>query len=251
MGIFNARFTSTVKRGTLMQRGYESYQNRINRGYESYQNRINRGYESYQNRINKMGEKLILFWRNNMLVNWKIINEDYLNYLRNNYEPRIPFSDYGLNKFKPFFGSLFDVDNSITYVTQISHPQERHKALKQNIDFYKIYHPTDGRFIAVINLNYMFPIHKSLFTDLQYGDIEKYRIFNNLEEKSKYIDLLKIELVKINQLPVVKNALKIYELKYKYPENIITRRCFDFKKLEKICMEYITMQEVAASKENV
>jgi len=186
-----------------------------------------------------------------MSIIWKTLDENYLNYLRNNYESRIPNSDYGLNKFKPFFGSLFDVDNSITYVTQISHPQERHKTLKQNIDFYKIYHPADGRFIAVINLNYMFPIHKSLFTNLKYSDIEKYRTFNNLEEKSKYVDLLKVELVKINQLPIIKNALKIYELKYKYPENIIARRCFDFKKLEKVCMEYITMQEVAASKENV
>ena len=189
-----------------------------------------------------------------MLVNWKIINEDYLNYLRNEYEPRIPFSDYGSNKYKPFFGSLFEFNN-IVYVTQISHPQKRHIKLKQNIDFYKIYHPNDGRLIAIINLNYMLPIHKSLLTNLEYKNIENYRTFINEEEKSKYIDLLRLEIKKINELPISKNAVKIYNIKCDYPDNNVAKRCFDFKRLENACQLYMNSQdiirkEVAASKEN-
>ncbi|MCE5220065.1 MAG: type III toxin-antitoxin system ToxN/AbiQ family toxin [Clostridium sp.] len=173
-----------------------------------------------------------------MKITWKIVNEFYLNYLRDNYESRIPYSNYGDDKYKPFFSPLFEI-NDLIYITQISHPQKRHYELKKNIDFYKIYHPNDGRLLAVINLNYMFPIHNSLMADLRYKSIENYRLFKYEEEKSKYIDLLRIELNIINKLPLQKNAFKIYNMKYKYPDNFISQRSFDFKKLEDACFKYL------------
>ena len=172
-----------------------------------------------------------------MKVLWKVLSEDYLNYLRDNHESRIPFSDYGADKFKPFFGSLFQIED-IVYVSQVSHPQNRHLKIKQNLDFYKIYHPTDGRLISVINLNYMFPIHQSDLIDLRYKDIEKYRVFKSQKEKSKYIDLLNIELDRINELPIIQNAQKIYDLKYQFPNNSVSQRSFDFRDLEQACKEY-------------
>ena len=184
----------------------------------------------------------ILFWKEEIMeIQWKIPNEDYLDFLRDNYEGRIPFSDYGEDKYKPFFGSLFELDD-IVYISQVSHPQGRHKTMTQQLDFYKIYHPDDGRLIAVVNLNYMFPIHKSLLVDLQYKDIEKYRTFRNDTEKSKYIDLLTNELRQINQLPLIKNSQKIYAIKYNYPNADVSLRSFDFKKLEQGCNEYVNKQ---------
>jgi protein AbiQ len=176
-----------------------------------------------------------------MIITWKIVNEYYLDYLRDNYESRIPYSNYGEDKYKPFFSPLFKV-GELVYITQISHPQKRHYELKRNIDFYKIYHPNDGRLLAVINLNYMFPIHNSLMADLRYKSIENYRSFKDDEEKSKYIDLLKIELEIINKLPLQKNAFKIYNMKYDYPNNYVSQRCFDFKSLEEGCREYLKEQ---------
>ena len=38
-----------------------------------------------------------------MLMMWKDINDDFLKWLRNNHECRIPYSDYGKNGFKPFY----------------------------------------------------------------------------------------------------------------------------------------------------
>lgn len=55
------------------------------------------------------------------------------------------------------------------------------------------------RLVAVINLNYMFPIHKSLIKNLEYKDIEKHRTFKTPKEKSQYIDLLTKELAQINK----------------------------------------------------
>ena len=57
-------------------------------------------------------------------MNWLVIDEKYLDYLRET-ENRIPFSDYGKDKYKPFFGILFETED-FYYVTQISHPQRRH-----------------------------------------------------------------------------------------------------------------------------
>ncbi len=58
------------------------------------------------------------------MQNWVIIDEKYLDFLRAA-EPRIPFSDYGTDKYKPFFGVLFEIGD-LVYVTQISHAQPRH-----------------------------------------------------------------------------------------------------------------------------
>lgn len=40
---------------------------------------------------------------------WIDIDDKYLDYLRE-FEKRIPYSDYGTDKMKPFFGVLFDTD---------------------------------------------------------------------------------------------------------------------------------------------
>jgi len=173
-----------------------------------------------------------------MAINWIIPQETYLNYLRSRYESRIPFSDYGKNKLKPFFGTLFTVDE-LVYIAQISHPQSRHAAIKGNIDFMKIRNPSDGRLLGVINLNFMLPIHESLYEELVYKNIEKHREFKSEYEKSKYINLLKKELAVMNTLPICKNALRLNEIKVKYPESPLAKRSFNFKDLESACRLFI------------
>lgn len=177
------------------------------------------------------------------MQNWLIVDEKYLDDLRENVEPRIPLSDYGPDKYKPFFGVLFERDE-LLYVTQISHPQPRHKTLKNSLDFKKIFVPDKDpskpdRLMAVVNLNYMFPIHKSLVHDLEYKNIEKYRTFSSIQEKSKYIDLLRTELNIINTLKLEDAAQKIYSLKRTSPKNMVAKRCFDFLKLEEYALKYV------------
>ena len=170
-------------------------------------------------------------------MDWIIIDEDYLDYLRSK-ESRIPFSDYGKEKFKPFFGILFE-ENNLYYVTQISHPQSRHERLKENIDFKKLYNPKNtSSLMAVVNLNYMFPVPKEYFDYLDLGNIEKHRKFNNEREKSKYIDLLNSELKEINKKGIAEDGRKLYELKNNYPEHSISKRCLDYKDLEKVALLY-------------
>jgi len=178
---------------------------------------------------------------------WTVVDEKYLDYLRDNVESRIPKSDYGDDKYKPFFGSLFEVGD-LVYLTQISHAQPRHSTMKNSLDFYKIFVPDSNpvlpdRFVAVVNLNYMFPIHRTLINELEYKNIGLCRTFQSEVEKSKYIDLLKNELTVINTLNLEVNAQKLYEQKYKYPDDRISKRCFDFKALEKHATEYVKKKD--------
>lgn len=169
-------------------------------------------------------------------MQWINVNEDYLDFLRKS-EPKIPHTNYE-NKYKPFFGVLFETENLI-YITQISHPQKRHYNMKQQKDFYKIYDPNDiKRLIAVVNLNYMFPIPKSETSPFKKKDIEKYRAFKDSTEKSKYLRLLDIELKEINKLNLSQAALNIYKFKYDFPDSRLSKRCIDFKHLEKISIQF-------------
>ena len=65
-------------------------------------------------------------WRN--ARRWINVNEKYLDFLRS-FEKRIPRTDYGSDKYKPFFGILFEKDD-LFYITQISHAQPRHLKMK-------------------------------------------------------------------------------------------------------------------------
>ena len=172
-------------------------------------------------------------------MKWINVNESYLDYLRNS-ESRIPRTDYGDDRYKPFFCILFE-KNNLYYITQISHAQSRHKNMKQQKDFYKIYDPAiSNRLIAVINLNYMFPIPKSEFSLFEKRKIDTYRTFQSEQEKSKYIDLLDRELHVINSLDLSSKAQYIYNLKYKYPDAPLSRRCLNFKELENSAQKYIS-----------
>ncbi len=171
------------------------------------------------------------------MFSWKIINEDYLNYLRQ-HENRIPKTDYGNGKIKPFFGDLFTIDD-LVYVTQVSSPKPRHRNLKETIDFVKLFNNKD--LLAVINLNYMFPVpeSESELSDLKYKKLDDYINFSSAMQKSQYINLLKKEMSIIQVKPIENKAIKLYSLKSTDPDNPISKRSFDFKQLEILANAYL------------
>ena len=164
-------------------------------------------------------------------MKWINVNEKYLDFLRA-FEARIPRTDYGSDKYKPFFGILFE-ENGLYYITQISHAQSRHLKMKKQPDFFKIYDPQNlSRLIAVVNLNYMFPIPKDEVSPFIKKDIDTYRTFKSEEEKSKYIDLLNSEIKMINAMNLSDAAKDLYEKKYSFPDSRVSQRCLDYKALE-------------------
>lgn len=179
------------------------------------------------------------------MVTWKIINENYTDYLRDNFEQRIPRTDYGADKLKPFFGELFRIDN-LVFVTQVTSPKPRHLKLKESIDFRKIYQ--GGRLISCVNLNYMFPVPDTELSILNYKDIDKYVSFQSEKEKSKYIQLLRYELSFINSLNLEKDAQDLYNRKQFLPNDNVSLRCFDFKALEIAAKKWIDDSPASESK---
>ena len=170
-------------------------------------------------------------------MKWIIVDEKYLDYLRG-YESRIPRTNYGSDKYKPFFGVLFEIED-LYYVTQVSHPQRRHEHMTQQKDFYKLFDPNNSnKLLAVVNLNYMFPIPKQYTQVFQNKNINQYRTFSSEDEKSKYISLLALELKAINKLNLGDKASYIYKLKYDSPDNKISKRCIDFKEMERLAKLY-------------
>jgi len=172
---------------------------------------------------------------------WIIADEIYLSYLRQT-EARIPNSNYGEYHYKPFFGELFSIDD-LVYVSQVSSAKPRHFKMKNSKDFYKLYisDSIDGgqdKLVAVVNLNYMFPIPKKLINYLEMKDIDQVRQFRNESEKNKYIDFLNKELSALNTLKIDDKAKSLYDFTFKYPDHPISSRCFDFKLLEQVAMQY-------------
>ena len=175
-------------------------------------------------------------------MNWYTINNTFLSYLRD-IEKRIPYTNYGVGKLKPFFGSLFEVGD-LVYLTQVSHPKTKHNAMKENIDFLKLF---DGqKLIAVVNLNYIFPVHKSKLIHVEYKNIGNFVSFANDYLKGNYITLLKREMKEIHLKDIASQALSLYKFKYEFPNNMVSKRCFDFKLLEEKCLEYIEQEEIQA-----
>ena len=97
---------------------------------------------------------------------------------------------YDIKEKRPFIGIILKI-NDINYFAPLSSPKEKHKKMKNNIDFLKINNGRDG----VINLNNMIPIpyqyyykidiNEEIKKDKKYGLILKYQIIwcnKNLEK---------------------------------------------------------------------
>ena len=165
---------------------------------------------------------------------WCTINKEYISFLKN-YDSRIPNIDYGNNGYKPFFSPLFEKDG-LVYVTQVSSKKSRHLKMKESIDFVKIFDKTNKKLISVINLNYMFPVPKSEIIEVKYKNIDNFRTFNSLDEKNKYIDLLRHEMKVINNKNIQTQALKVYNSVN--TNSFLKNRSLPFLLLEEKATEY-------------
>lgn len=129
--------------------------------------------------------------------------------------------------------TVFEIDNNIVYLSQVSHPQINHISRKEDYTFKKLIDPKNNNLLAVVHLAFMFPINKNNITKLSYSQIQNHRTFSSESEKSKYIGLLSKELQIINSLNLEKDALKLYQICEKYPDSEISKKCIQFKLLDK------------------
>ena len=172
-----------------------------------------------------------------------IVNSNYCDYLRK-FDNRI-FDNH--KKERPYVGVLFNI-NDIEYFAPLSSPKEKHKLMKNSIDFHKIenvfsdYGIKQRQIIGVINFNNMIPLKK-----------QNYEVINLTKKgktlvETKYYNLLFLDFlfIRANYKILQQKAYNIYN---KYINNKLSdkvyNRCCNFKLLEEKCIEYNSKETVA------
>ncbi len=155
-------------------------------------------------------------------LNFYEVDDKYIEYL-SIYDAKIMNAKIKERKFKrKYIGILFEINN-VLYIAPLSSYKEKHKKMKERIDFIKIGDK------SVINLNNMFPVNEE---NINRVDIEK-------EKDENYKQLLRNEynLCVPKFSKIIKNANALYKqvVKYNMP---IKERCCNFKLLEDICINY-------------
>ena len=165
-----------------------------------------------------------------MILNLKIVrvSSDYCDYLRK-FDNKVAYNKYE-KELRPFIGILFKIDEC-EYFAPLSSPKEKHKKMKNTVDFFKI---KNGE-LGAVNFNNMIPVNKN-----NYSLVELNKETLTISE-FKYQKLLReqLEWLNANYYQVKNKSLKLYNLynNGKLPENIM-KRCCNFKLLEEKCKEY-------------
>ena len=148
-----------------------------------------------------------------------------------------------INKEKsPFVGILIICDNK-KYCVPLSSPKPKHKDMKNDVDFTKIY--DNDKLLGVLNFNNMIPVDESVLIPLnlhiEKGDTPDVIHYKKLTEKQ-------LNWCQQNQDAIISKANKLYKIVVFTPEKSrnLTRRCCNFRKLEEVLLK--RLEKESASK---
>lgn len=131
-----------------------------------------------------------------------------------------------ISKNPPLVGIVADICGK-QYFIPFSAPKPKHSQMNNDIDFTKM--TDDGKLIGVLNFNNMVPVNDSVILPLN-TDIEE-----NDDVRYKKMVMKQLDWCQKNHESIIAKACKLYKMVTETPEKniLITRRCCDFKKLEK------------------
>lgn len=195
-------------------------------------------WKIYQNKATIL--VALLFLRGIMDGNLKLytVNSQYINYLKQFQEHIWANEDKG--RLRPYIGIVIILD-PFKYYAPLSSPKIKHENMKDRLDFIRIDHKGDLK--SVINLNNIIPV-----------DDKNITLFDVPNESEPYRSLLNTEIIEIRkkQHIIINNAKIIYNKVTKHKDDNVKlcNICYDFKLLEQKLIEYNSLSEVAATKEN-
>lgn len=162
-------------------------------------------------------------------MNWYVAEKNYIQYLRQ-FDSKVGYIDYG-SRLKLYLGIILSVGDFFYYVP-ISSAKEKHKNMKNSLDFQKI--QDENTLYAVLNLNNMIPVPNSCIQQIKYNQIEKFRSFDSETEKTDYIYLLQKEkrLIDAMEETIKNKAQKLHEKCTSAPNSKLAARCCNFRLLE-------------------
>lgn len=130
---------------------------------------------------------------------------------------------------RPFVGIVVICENK-AYCVPLSSPKEKHKSMKNDVDFTKIY--DKERLIGVLNFNNMVPV------DERYLQPVDMRVrANDPKQVRQYKIMMGKQLTwcQQNQDAIVKKANRLYSMIVgEEANNLLRKRCCDFEKLERV-----------------
>ena len=138
---------------------------------------------------------------------------------------------------RPFVGIVI-VCGVQKYCIPLSSPKPKHKSMKNDVDFLRIW---DGeKLIGVLNFNNMIPVDESCITPL---NLRVGRNDDIATKSYKKMATKQLDWCQRNQDTIVKKANKLYTmLKCDKGSGILKKRCCDFKKLETVLQKMDTEQ---------
>lgn len=167
-----------------------------------------------------------------------IVDSQYIDYLKMFQEHIWDNEDKG--RPRPYLGIVVFID-PFKYYAPLSSPKVKHQSMKDRLDFIRIDHKDELK--CVINLNNIIPV-----------DDKNIVLFDIANELEPYRTLLNTEIIEIRkkQDKIINNARIIYNkvTKHKNDNIKLSNICYDFKLLEAKLIEYNSLSEVAAIKED-
>lgn len=119
------------------------------------------------------------------------------------------------------------------YCIPLSSPKEKHKKMKNSMDFSKI--EVDGKLLGVLNFNLMIPIEEEQLqivdTTICKRDRESIKVYKRLCKQE-------LEWCRLNSETVHNKANVLYKKYIAGTDFAGRKRCLDFLKLEKECRRY-------------
>ena len=152
-------------------------------------------------------------------------------------DDKIPSVSPQINKdTRPFVGIIVICGNK-QYCIPLSSPKPKHEHMKNDKDFSKIFDKQD-KLIGVLNFNLMIPVDRSVISPINYNIAP-----TDNQETRAYKNLMKDQLLwcRKNRDHIFSKAEKLYIIVTQIPEKSrnLTRRCCDFKKLEKVLEKWL------------
>ena len=164
-------------------------------------------------------------------LNLYTVNMKYIRNLHNQGDDRVLSVSPQVGKDnRPFVGIVVICDNK-QYCIPLSSPKDKHKIMKNDVDFHKIL-DSEGKLIGVLDFNNMIPVLEDV---LQEVDVKIYP--NDSREKKKYKNLMidQLNFCRQHQDIIVKKADKLYKMiGKKNTSGPLKRRCLKWDRLEKI-----------------
>ena len=131
---------------------------------------------------------------------------------------------------RPFVGIVIICDDK-QYCIPLSSPKEKHKTMKNSIDYHKVL-DAQGKLIGVLNINNMIPVRKDVLKEI---DIKIHQTDSQETKHYKNLVIDQLNFCRHNQDMIVAKANKLYRMvNKKSVSGPLKRRCLNWQKLEDI-----------------